>query len=148
ISGASNDTELFVRLVNMLMAGIPSAAVVALVVLQQDGDNPSVQVLHWDRRLADSRDFQPSRRLISEAVAGSQSVLHVWNAVREAASSSFTMTENLDWAFCTPIASEACPGWALYVAGKFSQRPAAFEAMSDLAASPEAIDQGDVREDL
>ena len=29
------------------------------------------------------------------------------------------MRGRFDWAFCTPVDSEASPGWALYVAGRF-----------------------------
>ena len=32
----------------------------------------------------------------------------------------FTLQGRFDWAFCTPVYCEACPGWALYVAGRFA----------------------------
>ena len=37
----------------------------------------------------------------------------------------FTLQGDLDWAFCTPVRSEACPGWALYVAGRLTGDTAA-----------------------
>jgi adenylate cyclase len=149
ISGAVDDTELFVRLVNMLLAGIPRASTAALVMLDNpENDRPKVNVLHWDRRLAVGGDFQPSHRLVAEAVGRGESVLHVWGPTHEAAS-TFTMTENIDWAFCTPVGGEACHGWALYVAGRFLAeahfRPKALD--SDLA-DHEAASPTDLREDL
>jgi adenylate cyclase len=33
--------------------------------------------------------------------------------------SQFTMSGDLDWAFCVPFSQESCRGWALYVSGKF-----------------------------
>ncbi|MCA9154810.1 MAG: adenylate/guanylate cyclase domain-containing protein, partial [Planctomycetales bacterium] len=32
----------------------------------------------------------------------------------------FTQSEDLDWAFCTPLTADPCRGWALYVAGKLA----------------------------
>ncbi|HEY1190312.1 MAG TPA: adenylate/guanylate cyclase domain-containing protein, partial [Gemmata sp.] len=37
----------------------------------------------------------------------------------------FTLRDRSDWAFCTPVACEACPGWGLYVAGRFNGAAAA-----------------------
>jgi adenylate cyclase len=50
------------------------------------------------------------------------------------------MAENVDWAFCTPIGSEACPGWALYVAGKFtSEQYAGYRGTADDEAHPQDL---------
>jgi adenylate cyclase len=32
----------------------------------------------------------------------------------------FTLLGKFDWAFCTPVHCEVCPGWGLYVAGRFA----------------------------
>lgn len=120
ISGAVNDSELFVRLVNMLLAGMPHAEAVALVVLDETTGAAKVAVLHWDRRFQTQGDFEPSQRLVVEAVHRRQSVLHVWGPNRSATGSGFTMMENVDWAFCTPVLGESCAGWGIYVAGRFS----------------------------
>jgi adenylate cyclase len=32
----------------------------------------------------------------------------------------FTLQGKFDWAFCTPVHCDACPGWGLYAAGRFS----------------------------
>jgi adenylate cyclase len=98
-----------------------------------------VNVLHWDRRLAIGEDFQPSQRLITEAVQRGQSVLHVWTAASDSKAHAFTITENIDWAFCTPIQCDACKGWAIYVAGRFSV---------DATTTPTPSSPHDLREDL
>lgn len=120
ISGSTSEAELFVRLVNMLLAGIPRATAIALVAAGEKPDAQSpVRVLHWDRRLALSGSFEPSRRLILEALQGQQSVLHIWSSRDQQKVQAFTASENFDWAFCTPVPGEACAGWGLYVAGRF-----------------------------
>jgi adenylate cyclase len=137
ISGAVNESELFVRLVSMLLAGIPRASAVALVAADQNTTPGSaVQVLHWDRRLLGGDDFQPSQRLILDAVRRGESVLHIWEPTREQSTSQFTMSANVDWAFCTPVRGDACRGWGVYVAGQFvaalgSDRPAAPEDLRE-----------------
>jgi adenylate cyclase len=141
ISGAVNDEELFVRLVNLLLAGIPRAAAVALVALEQGPDSTErVGTLHWDRRRQTGGHFQPSQRLIVEAVTRGQSVLHVWNA-SSAQSAAFTVSEDIDWAFCTPVPGRSCAGWGIYVAGRFAAR----QNRTDAA---EPSDPADLREDL
>jgi adenylate cyclase len=145
ISGAATESDLFVRLVNMLLAGIPRASAVALVVADSAAEaHARVQVLHWDRRLAIGGDFQPSQRLIVEAIRRQQSVVHVLDrsvhgTSRDSANQEFTVRENVDWAFCTPVLGEACPGWGVYVVGRFAP---------DLPRTPEAIGPTDLREDL
>lgn len=121
ISGAGSDNELFVRLVNMVLTGIPRASAAALVMTDFPAreDSP-VHVLHWDRRVNATGDFQPSRRLILEAVSRQESLLHVWSQEQESKSLVFTASDNLDWAFCTPVTGPACAGWGIYVAGRFA----------------------------
>ncbi|MFV2065498.1 MAG: adenylate/guanylate cyclase domain-containing protein [Pirellulales bacterium] len=116
ISGAASDTELLVRLTNMLLAGIPAANAVALVHVA-DGAAGPVQILHWDRHLHHGKGFQPSEKLIREAIHRGESVLHVWSGEGE---TQFTVRDDVDWSFCTPVEGEACRGWAIYVAGSFS----------------------------
>jgi adenylate cyclase len=115
ISSAADDRDLFARLGDMLLAGVRRADAVALVTPEK--------VLHWDRRLAGEGAFEPSRRLVLEAVERQkQTVLHVWGASRkkEGEDEPFTMRGGFDWAFCVPVVGEATPGWGLYVAGRFA----------------------------
>ena len=91
-------------------------------VKQPDDERPAIEVLHWDRRLVIGGDFQPSERLILDAIRRGESVLHVWNAADASAASAFTVSQGVDWAFCTPVGGKACQGWGIYVAGRFSGR--------------------------
>src|SRR5262249_35751400 len=130
ISSATDDADLFGRLTDMLLAGIRRADAVALVALppaekRSRADivltEPSMKVWQWDRRLSGEGDFEPSKRLVSAAVAEQkQTVLHVWgapppNAPNASANDPFTLQGKFDWAFCTPIFCDACQGWAIYV---------------------------------
>lgn len=151
ISGAAGDAELCVRLVSVVLAGVASAQTVAIVAVEgplgQSADQrPPVQVLHWDQRLS-SGDFQPSQRLIVEALRQQESVLHVWTGAAAAdpnANISFTASGNLDWAFCVPVvektrSADAPASWAIYVAGCFD---------SELLPGTGSSDPNDIREDV
>ncbi|MEM7473582.1 MAG: adenylate/guanylate cyclase domain-containing protein [Planctomycetota bacterium] len=147
IAGASNDQELCVRVVNLLLQGVPEAGFVAILRLREEEneeeENPGaatvvdvelsqsmsrtqldvdvsddLEVMHWDSRTMAGQRFAPSVGLVSSAIQSKESVLHVWS--RAAANPTFTQSENVDWAFCTPVTTEACPGWAIYVAGQFA----------------------------
>jgi len=166
ISGAAGDQELFVRLVTMLLAGVPRAQATAVVAgadtaahpvddfeealplrtlegppAEHVGEMPSdaVEVLHWDQRLAVGTDFQPSQGLILEAVRTRQSVLHVWRGGDPREPDSLTQGDDYDWAFCTPVLGRACPGWGLYVTGRFS---------AERSTLPASTDPTDLREDV
>ena len=117
ITGSANDSELFVRLVSVLMSGIPSAKGAALVKVADAGS--PVDVLQWDRRAIAGNDFHPSERLIREAVQRKESVVHVWNLASGTRSGDFTLSEGVDWAFCTPVPGNCCSGWAIYATGVF-----------------------------
>jgi adenylate cyclase len=144
ISGASNDVELCTRITDLVLRGVQEAAFVAVLRLRDDpergeassadGDttaehsfshtkfdvqfNPAFEVLHWSSRQLGGKPLTPSVGLVRTATQTKESVLHVWN--RNAVNPTFTQSENVDWAFCTPVVSDACPGWAIYVAGAFT----------------------------
>jgi len=115
IAGAASDEELWVRLTNVLLCGIPNGTATALVVAEGKGSESAVRVLYWDRRQQSERPFQPSERLIRQAVQAQQSVVHIWNAAERWAEGG-PGTDG-DWAFCSPVRGRACRGWAIYVAG-------------------------------
>lgn len=121
ISSAGDDPELFVQFVSMLLAGIRRADAIALVALEPPIKDGAVVVLHADRRRPGEGELRPSHRLIRQSVGGGgETVLHVWAAEAEGtAPSPFTLQGNFDWAFCTPVRGEACPGWGVYVTGRF-----------------------------
>jgi adenylate cyclase len=120
LSGAAGDGELFVRLVSMLLAGVPGADAAAVVATGEAAEGAAVRVLHWDQRLVITDDFRPSQGLIVEALGQRQSVMHVWRGVEAAPAPAFTTSDSFDWAFCTPVLGKSCSGWGLYVAGRFN----------------------------
>jgi adenylate cyclase len=138
IVSAADDSDLSSQLVNLLLAGIPRADMIALVsTIPPSETSPEgaekagdVITLYWERRRFEGAEFRPSRRLVHEAVTRQQrTVLHVWAARAtdsDEASTVFTVQGDFDWAFCTPVRGESCPGWGLYAAGRFT---------ADLAAS-------------
>ncbi len=118
ISGAANDQELFAGLVNLLLAGIGQADAAALLRVETPAEGkPTIHILYWDRRQATAGEFQPSQRLIVEAMRRQETVLHVW---LDKESDSFTEAAGFDWAFCTPARSDSGKAWGLYVAGRFA----------------------------
>jgi len=119
ISGSANDNEMFVRLVNLLLSGIGRATAAAIVAVPTSGDEAPVEVLHWDRRILAGGDFRPSERLIRQAVQSGESVAFVWSGGQPRGEGDFTLSEGVDWAFCTPVSGNACRGWGIYVTGTF-----------------------------
>ena len=128
ISSAGDVKELLIRMVNTLLAGVPTSSAIGIVELQSVAKGPasvakkpneasgSIRVIRWDRRGLDSGDFQPSERLIRQAIELNETTLHIWNQ-RKRSTPEYTFDYENDWAFACPINSEASPGWAIYVAG-------------------------------
>ncbi len=131
ISGSATDSEMFVRLVNLLLSGVPRGTAAAIVVVEESG---SVKVLHWDRRILSGTEFRPSERLIRQAVTSGESTAHVWGGNGPRVAEDVTISEGVDWAFCTPVMGSACKGWALYVTGSF-----AGENPQDAVTDPEIL---------
>lgn len=142
IASAADEMELFIQVANLLLAGIPRADAIALVALEREGNGgpPEVRVLHWDVRQLGAPAFQPSRRLVQEAVGRRhETVLHVWaSRPGEGGERSFTLEGDFDWAFCTPVRGESCPRWGIYVAGRASG-----EAATSLLVPGQDLDLGD-----
>jgi adenylate cyclase len=115
IAGSSSDSELSARIVNVLLTGLDRTEAAAVVIAPPNDPAAKVQVLAWDRRTIDFADFAPSDRLIRQAIDSGESIVHVWNNLRDA---TFTTSANVDWACATPVRGSACSGWALYIAGR------------------------------
>jgi adenylate cyclase len=144
ISGSSSDNEMFVRLVNLLLSGVPRATAAAIVAVPPNpqpaigaptrvGHPQTVTVLHWDRRILSGTEFRPSERLIRRAVEARESVVHVWSGEKPR-SGEYTLSEGVDWAYCVPVLGDACPGWSLYVTGGFDA-----EALTAHRGDPESL---------
>lgn len=134
IWGARTDTELYSRLVNLLLAGIVQAEAAAIVCLQQN----DLKVLHWDRRRETAGALRPSSRLIHEAIqVRHQSVLHSWERTAEE-NPSYTLAANSDWAFCTPVLGSATEGWGLYLTGERTRSVGLADNLSPMVSNLEA----------
>ncbi|EMI16244.1 adenylate/guanylate cyclase [Rhodopirellula maiorica SM1] len=146
ITSAETDEELLVRMTNVLLQATPAATAVAVVALQDDSatdnrvrprsDRP-VQILHYDSRGFEYESAQVSARLARSAIETRESVLQVWSP-HEATQSGFTTNEGVDWAFCVPLRSVACRGWAIYVTGQSSTH-GRFDPRDQNATPPEAL---------
>jgi len=137
VAGSVDDEELLVRVTEVLLRATPAATAVAIVSVDpvdptSDGEETqsaviatdhagtrrraeAMRILHYDTRHLTTEAPEVSSRLVARAVRRRESVLHVWEAARSGA--EFTAAENADWAFCVPLRSAACAGWAIYVTG-------------------------------
>jgi adenylate cyclase len=121
IWGARSESDLYHRLVNLILAGVGHAEAVAIVTAE-GGDAGEPRVLHWDRRRETAGSFHPSSRLATDAlVKRHRSVLHVWEPANRSGE-NYTAVAEFDWAFCTPVPQPTGAPWGLYVAGKLDRR--------------------------
>jgi adenylate cyclase len=118
ISGARNDNELFHRLVNLMLKGVVHAEAVAIVKV---AGGEEIQMLHWERRRETAGSFHPSRRLVEEALERQQaSVLYIWEKGAPQQNEQ-TLTQEFDWAYCTPVPGLASEPTGLYIAGRMGK---------------------------
>ncbi|NQV25069.1 MAG: hypothetical protein HQ518_11955 [Rhodopirellula sp.] len=130
------DADFAARLVELLMEGIPASDAVAVVqydlpAMPDDADGVSTiagfavlpekpSMMRVATRDAYEGRFRPSRRLVLSALTRQESIVHLWNDETEEEGEDgpqFTVSDDLDWAFCTPILSDSTRGWVLYVSG-------------------------------
>ncbi|MCG8650009.1 MAG: adenylate/guanylate cyclase domain-containing protein [Pirellulales bacterium] len=147
ITSSGSDEELLVRVTGVLLQATPSASAVAIVAMEPcqleepKTDNP-VRILHYDSRIPGSDEPSISARLVRSTIGKRESVLHLWSGYRSE-SLAFTASEDVDWAFCVPLRSESCPGWALYVTGQLIPDPG-IDLGKSLQAAPDDL-QDDVK---
>ncbi len=137
IASSESDQELLVRVTSVLLQSTPAAEAVSILSaaeLDQDSDAP-IQVLHYDNRNATLGSCPVSRQLVKRSIEKRESVLNVWATMGAAeTTSAFTARENVDWAFCVPLRTEACRGWAIYVTGQIDDAgPHAFGDADDVS---------------
>ncbi len=114
ILGARTHEDFLLRVVQLLLAGVPRAEAVAITELTP----ASCEVLCGDRRTETAGSVRPSARLVREALMTSRrSVLHVWEPT-DAPDSRYTAISEFNWAFCTPVFVPGEPPRGLYVAGR------------------------------
>ncbi|MBM82576.1 MAG: adenylate/guanylate cyclase domain-containing protein [Planctomycetaceae bacterium] len=131
ISEANSDAEIAQGLVSLLLEAMPHSDAAAVVQYDEDptkAEKPTM--MRWDSRAEDIGRFNPSRRLILAALQKQQGIMHVWQDCDES-DPTFTISGDLDWAFCIPIKEEACKGWCLYVSGQFGGSMSSSEIVSE-----------------
>lgn len=115
------ERDLFVRLANLLLAGIQHAEGVAIVGISADRRRPLL--LHQERRFEADGSLQPSARLVRNTLDQKKTVLHVWDESDDQ-DSRYTQHAGFSWAFCTPFRDDAATAdsptvnRALYIAGR------------------------------
>lgn len=115
ISSSTSDQELWVRVATVLLQGVPSASAVAVVGWDRHAGS-EINVQHFDSRLTATQERAPSSSLVRKSLESGESILHLWNGVRE---TQFTQLDGVDWAFCVPVVAGSA-GLGLYVAGEMS----------------------------
>ena len=138
IASSTSDEELLVRVTSVLLQATPSASAVAVVASQRDMESKAVEILHYDSRISGNACPPVSSRLVRTANEKGESVLHLWADVpREAP--AFTISDDVDWAFCVPLRSDACPGWALYISGQLACQTG-FDLDQSIQAAPNDLE--------
>ncbi|MFT5299483.1 MAG: adenylate cyclase [Mariniblastus sp.] len=124
IASSVNTRDLLIQFVNTLMAGINAATTIGIVQLNSKKHHVAdsskqvnaIEVIQWDRRGLDRGDFQPSESLIRQAIKTEETILHIWSQQKRI-EAEYTFDYENDWAFVSPMSSDASPGWGIYVAG-------------------------------
>ena len=120
IRRSPSDEDLELRVVEVLLRGIPRAEAAGVVQLQGLDTDGTVKVT-VRTALAQGGGavvLEPSRRLIRHAIVRvRQSVLYRWE-VKSHRPEDPTIHGAFDWAICVPLPDEPSPGWGLYVAGR------------------------------
>lgn len=140
IESAGSDADFASDMAELLLKAIPKATAIAAVQIEislaadtvsdvpvpKSGQLPAndtqamniVEALRTVRVATrdDALRFSPSRRLINSALQAGEATAYVWGNNPDAGL-DFTISADMDWAFCCPIPGESSEGWCLYVAG-------------------------------
>lgn len=146
IAQASDLSHLSAVLVRMLLSGIVLAEVAAVVRVvpqevslsaaaslgtgsQAEGENPAtiarMETIYWDERHTRFSDFEPSRRLVREAITQRNTVLHIWRRPENAPSVPARANSP------PPAAEHVPPGQTLEPSGAKQKQPAAEPLRTD-----------------
>jgi len=101
-SGVQRD--LFVRLCNLLLAGIQHAEGVAIVSM--DRSHKRAVALHQERRFEADGSLRPSTRLVQNTQEQGRTVVHVWDDANDT-DGGYTQHAGFHWAYCTPFVAHA-----------------------------------------
>lgn len=117
ISDSATDKQFATDIVELLLDAMPDVSVVAVIQFDAsaDYDSPEPKLMRWNSRNDAVKRFKPSRRLMAKVLQRRCSAIHLWDDTQQAA--GYTMSGDLDWAFCTPIPTNQ-DRWCLYVSGR------------------------------
>lgn len=117
ISESMTDDQFATEIVELILRALPDVAAVAVIQFDSaaDYESPEPKLMRWNSRDDVVKRFQPSRRLMARVLQRRCSAIHLWEDAQKA--SGYTMSGDLDWAFCTPIPTSQ-DRWCLYVSGK------------------------------
>jgi len=130
MSESVTDEQFATQIVELVLNALQDVSVVAVVQFDEsaDYDLPEPKLMCWNSRTNVAR-FQPSRQLMGKVLQRRCNAIHLWD---ESDNTGFTMSGDLDWAFCTSIPSSR-DRWCLYVSGKKRfARIEAIESPTDL----------------
>jgi len=129
IGSAQSDIDLAQQLAELLLDAIPQSVAVAAARYDAEtvnalraGVSPGEcqltrpQTMRICTREVYETRFLPSRKLLGRAIQRSQPIIHIWGQRGE--TSSFTMCDSLDWAFCVPVPGVEQEQWCFYIAGR------------------------------
>ena len=117
ISDSKSDKQFATEIVELLLNAMPDVGVVAIIQFDASADfeAPEPKLMRWNSHSESVKRFKPSRRLMAKVLQRRCSAIHLWDESQ--ATPGYTMSGDLDWAFCTPIPTNL-DRWCLYVSGK------------------------------
>ena len=117
ISESKTDKQFATEIVELLLDAMPDVGVVAIIQFDSsaDYDAPEPKLMRWNSHSDSVKRFNPSRRLMAKVLRRRCSAIHLWD--ESEATPGYTMSGDLDWAFCTPIPTNQ-DRWCLYVSGQ------------------------------
>jgi adenylate cyclase len=117
---AQTDADFAAQVVELLLTSLRGSLAAAVLQFNvrddETGDEPTL--IRWSSRDDAVQRFRPSRRLMRRAFDEGRSVVHLWTGEKSDDRPEFTMSSDLDWAFCTPIRAAGHDRWCLYVSGR------------------------------
>ncbi|QDT38046.1 adenylate/guanylate cyclase domain-containing protein [Stratiformator vulcanicus] len=134
ILDSNEDRESYRRLVELLIAGIPRSDAVAVIeatVSEETGPEPThsnlrsdskrsqedFRIIEEQHRRDTDRSLAPSQRLLESCFHKWQPIAHVWRT-QDGQSADYTISAEVDWAFCLPLLDDQRSRSVLYVVGR------------------------------
>ena len=135
MSDSLTDEEFATKTVELLLEAMPDVAVVAVIQFDSSADyNVSEpKLIRWNSHKESEVRFEPSRRLMAKVLQRRCNAIHLWEESQ--GTNDYTMSGDLDWAFCTPIPSNE-DRWCLYISGRRQ-----FEGLASIASPTDLVSE-------